>query len=227
MADLSYSRRHAGHRYLIDAFRRSLSHIKEHLTGPCLFLLTDPAGVLLSMESSSCLKPEQFPIRPGMSFARERTGVNAISEAMSRKAPVYLPPEKHENPLFRAWHCYALPLDSPSGTIGYLDVSTVNADMRSEMMAIAKLIPAQLLTLYRGSEAEGNAQGERPLSCRQLQVLKLIAQGETVKSIAASLNIKECTVNHHKKMIFSALGVQSSAEAVMIAAKKRLFDYCL
>lgn len=87
-----------------------------------------------------------------------------------------------------------------SKTIGYLDVSTINANMKSELIAIAKLIPGNMLSRMQ-SLPEPPPVEERPvqLTERQLHVLRLISQGQTVKSIAIKLNIKECTVNHHKK----------------------------
>ncbi|KWX88788.1 hypothetical protein AMQ83_04530, partial [Paenibacillus riograndensis] len=62
-------------------------------------------------------------------------------------------------------------------------------------------------------------QLSKPLSERQLLVLELIYRGLTGKVIAYKLKIKECTVNHHKKIIFEKLGVQSSSEAVSVASR--------
>ncbi|MNP75741.1 transcriptional regulator NarL [compost metagenome] len=92
--------------------------------------------------------------------------------------------------------------------------------MKSELIAIAKLIPADMMNIYQ-SQLDVRATEQVPvhLTDRQLKVLKLISQGLTGKAIASKLNIKECTVNHHKKIIFEKLDVQSSAEAVSIATK--------
>ncbi|MNC33137.1 transcriptional regulator FimZ [compost metagenome] len=160
------------------------------------------------------------PIRLGMTFTEESCGVNAISEAIAQGCPVYLPPEDHESPVFKNWHCFSVPLNAGNEIVGYLDVSTIEADMKSELIAIAKLIPADMLNSYQvqlASQAAG--QLPAPLSERQVEVLQLISQGLTGKAIAAKLKIKECTVNHHKKIIFEKLGVQSSSEAVSVATR--------
>lgn len=207
---------------LITIFKECISNIKEHLSGTFLFLLTDADGVLLSMDYCENLKEVviQSQMRLGMYFTEESCGVNAISEAMARRSPIYLPPDEHESPFFKNWHCFSTPLMLGPRTLGYLDVSTINANMKSELIAIAKLIPGNMLS-HMQNQSEIRSVEERPvqLTERQLNVLQLISQGQTVKSIAIKLNIKECTVNHHKKKIFEKFGVQSSAEAVSIASR--------
>ncbi|QOS80504.1 LuxR family transcriptional regulator [Paenibacillus sp. JNUCC31] len=208
--------------FLISAFQHSLSQIKENLSSTYLFLLTDADGVLLAMDYSCDLEQvvKQSPIRPGMVFTATSCGVNAISETMDKQKPVLLPPEEHDHPLFQSWHCYATPLSVGLQHAGYLDVSTINADMQSELIAIAKLIPAHMQNCYQSHLASPETdQPSVEFTKRQLTILKMIARGLTVKAIALKLKIKECTVNHHKKVIFNKLGVQSSAEAVSIASR--------
>lgn len=209
-------------RILIHVFKDCISNIKDHLSGTYLFLLADQEGKLLAMDYSRNLEGvvRASPICLGMVFSSDNWGVNAISEAIARGCPVYLPPEDHESPLFNNWHCFSVPLIVGGEIVGYLDVSTINADMKSELIAIAKLIPADMLTSYQILLADHTAeQHPNPLSGRQLKVLKLIAQGLTGRAIASRLNIKECTVNHHKRVIFEKLGVQSSSEAVSVASR--------
>ncbi|HBU83466.1 MAG TPA: LuxR family transcriptional regulator [Paenibacillus sp.] len=208
--------------FLISAFQQSLSVIKENLSSTYLFLLTDSHGVLLAMDYSHDLEQvvKQSPIRPGMIFTARSCGVNAISESMDTHGAVQLQPEQHENPLFRSWHCYAAPLSVGHQHVGYLDVSTINADIQSELIAIAKLIPAHMQNRYQCNLAASVEEHQSvEFTKRQLTILKMISNGLTVKAIALKLKIKECTVNHHKKVIFNKLGVQSSTEAVSIASR--------
>lgn len=216
------SRKRSPNQLLIEVFQHSILNIKAHLSGPYLFLLTDEEGVLLSMDYSRNLESvvKRSPIRLGMFFTEKHCGVNAISEAISQGGPVYLPPEQHESPFFKNWHCFSVPLTVGPAIIGYLDVSTIDADMKSELIAIAKLIPADILNTYQARHvAQATGQSPAHLSERQLMVLELISQGLTGKAIASKLKIKECTVNHHKKVIFDKLGVQSSSEAVSVATR--------
>lgn len=208
---------------LLSAFSASITLVREHISGEYLFLLTDNEGKLTAMDYCPDMEESirNSPIRIGLDFSEENCGVNAISEAMSAKGPVYLTPEQHESPYFSSWHCFATPLIVEGKMVGYLDVSTINEEMKGELIAIAKLISIYMLDCYaKAAPARELGLGTEPvLSKRQLDVLKLISEGQTVKSIALKLLIKESTVNHHKKVIFERLGVQSSAEAVRIASQ--------
>lgn len=207
---------------LVSAFQDSILQIKEYLSDTYLFLLTNVEGILLDLDFSQNIESivNHSPIRAGMYFTEQSCGVNAISEAMKHEAPIYLPPEEHECLAFKDWHCFSVPLKIDNTTIGYLDVSTINSGMNRELVAITKLLPAQMLIRYQ--EYVNEQESElffQSLTERQLKVLQLISKGYTVKAIAIKLKIKECTVNHHKKIIFEKLGVQSSTEAVSIATR--------
>ena len=68
--------------------------------------------------------------------------------------------------------------------------------------------------------AEQSAAPE--LSDRQLDILKLIADGLTTKAISQRLEIGPDGVNAHLRAIFSKLGASSRTEAVAIALRKHL-----
>jgi two-component system NarL family response regulator len=55
------------------------------------------------------------------------------------------------------------------------------------------------------------------LSPRELEILKLIANGETNKEIAARLAISEGTVRVHASNVFAKLGCSDRAQAVAVA----------
>ena len=60
------------------------------------------------------------------------------------------------------------------------------------------------------------------LSPRELQVLRLVAAGETNKAIAAELVLSERTVDRHVSNIFAKLGVSSRAAATAYAYEHQL-----
>ena len=60
------------------------------------------------------------------------------------------------------------------------------------------------------------------LSQREIEVLKLMAQGKSNKEIAAALFISEGTVKSHGKSIFARMNVRSRAEAVAAASRRGL-----
>jgi DNA-binding NarL/FixJ family response regulator len=60
------------------------------------------------------------------------------------------------------------------------------------------------------------------LSKREIEVLKLMAQGKSNKEIASALFISEGTVKSHGKAIFAKMNVASRTEAVADAARRGL-----
>jgi DNA-binding NarL/FixJ family response regulator len=66
------------------------------------------------------------------------------------------------------------------------------------------------------------AQGERPLTPRELEVLTLLAEGLTQVEIADRLEITSKTVATHIERILGKLGVRSRAQAVAFAYRETL-----
>ena len=56
-----------------------------------------------------------------------------------------------------------------------------------------------------------------PLTAREIEVLRLIAEGAASRDIAARLGISYATVRSHIRSVGSKLGVHSKAEAVLKA----------
>ena len=67
--------------------------------------------------------------------------------------------------------------------------------------------------------AAGRVPGEMvsPLTIRQREVLQLIAEGHTNKSIATELSISVKTVEYHKDTMMTALGIRTTAELTRYA----------
>ncbi|PYQ32943.1 MAG: DNA-binding response regulator [Acidobacteria bacterium] len=60
------------------------------------------------------------------------------------------------------------------------------------------------------------------LSDREREVLRLVARGQSNKQIATKLRISERTAKFHVTAILNKLGAENRAQAVAIAAEKRL-----
>ena len=73
--------------------------------------------------------------------------------------------------------------------------------------------------------ASGNAPGSpgASLSRRELEVLRLIAEGVSTSVAADRLHVSRATIRNHVQNIFEKLGVHSRLEAVAFATKHRLF----
>ena len=62
------------------------------------------------------------------------------------------------------------------------------------------------------------------LTARELEVLKLVAQGMSNKEIAAELYISENTVKNHVRNILEKLHLHSRMEAVIYAVREKILD---
>jgi NarL family two-component system response regulator LiaR len=107
-----------------------------------------------------------------------------------------------------------------AGAIGYLLKDTQAPELRRAIKAAAagqvQLSPqasAYLLREVRTPETTG------ALTEREAQVLRLLAQGQSNKEIAQTLQIVEDTVKTHVKHILSKLGVQSRTQAALCAIR--------
>jgi two-component system, NarL family, response regulator len=58
------------------------------------------------------------------------------------------------------------------------------------------------------------------LSSRELDVLRLMAQGMSNLDIGTALNVGESTVKSHVNRILSKLGVNDRTQAVIVAIKR-------
>jgi DNA-binding NarL/FixJ family response regulator len=60
------------------------------------------------------------------------------------------------------------------------------------------------------------------LTARENEVLKLLAEGRTVRSVAGVLGLSIKTVDAHKFNLMRKLGIHNKAELVMWAIRKRV-----
>ena len=76
----------------------------------------------------------------------------------------------------------------------------------------------EVLIEVSGSPTESDAA----LTARQREVLQLIAEGRTMKEVAAILNISPRTVESHKYEIMQVLGVDTTAGLVQYAVRAKM-----
>ncbi|WP_323378104.1 response regulator transcription factor [Streptomyces cyaneochromogenes] len=69
-------------------------------------------------------------------------------------------------------------------------------------------------TSTAASDAPGLEAGSPPLTSRQHQIVRLVAQGATNKEVAARLYLSPRTVDCHLRRIFERLGITSRADLI-------------
>jgi two-component system, NarL family, response regulator LiaR len=111
-----------------------------------------------------------------------------------------------------------------AGAIGYLLKDTAADELCRAIKAAAagqvQLAPEAARRLIR--EVSSPDQPTVPLSERESDVLRLLADGKANKEIAGKLNIGEQTVKTHVSSILGKLGVQSRTQAALYAQRAGL-----
>ena len=112
-----------------------------------------------------------------------------------------------------------------AGAIGYLLKDTQAEDLCRAIKAAAagqvQLSPEAAARPMREVQAPDEPQ---PLTGRETEVLRLIAEGLANKEIARALGIGEKTVKSHVSAILAKLGVQSRTQAALYAAQTGLAE---
>ncbi|MHB1355058.1 MAG: response regulator [Anaerolineae bacterium] len=98
-------------------------------------------------------------------------------------------------------------------------IRAVRAVCRGESV-LSPEITGMVLKQMKSGRPAGAAKQIEGLTDRELEVLRLVAEGQTNKSIGVQLGINDRTVRGHLANIFSKLGVASRTEAVTEGLKK-------
>ena len=118
-----------------------------------------------------------------------------------------------------------------AGASGYVLKSAANRDLieacRAALRGEPFIYPAAASALVR-DYLERASRGEEvpadPLTPRELEVTKLIAEGLTSDQIAAELVIATSTVNRHRDNILEKLGLRNRVELTRYAIKRGLVE---
>ena len=118
-----------------------------------------------------------------------------------------------------------------AGASGYVLKSAANRDLieacRAAMRGEPFLYPqaiAALVREYLEQARRGEAAPSDPLTPRELQIVKLIAEGHTSDEIATDLVISRKTVDHHRSNILGKLEMRSVAELTRYAIRRGLIE---
>jgi DNA-binding NarL/FixJ family response regulator len=118
-----------------------------------------------------------------------------------------------------------------AGASGYVLKTAANRDLieacRATMRGEPFLYPAAIGALVRDyidRASRGEATPEDPLSPRELEVVKLIAEGQTSEEIAAALFISKKTVDRHRANVLEKLGMRNRVELTHYAIRRGLVE---
>jgi DNA-binding NarL/FixJ family response regulator len=119
-----------------------------------------------------------------------------------------------------------------AGASGYVLKSAADKDLveacRATMRGEPFLYPAAVTALVRDFLSNARAGTEHvpadPLTPRELEVLKLIAEAHTSDQIALELGITRRTVDRHRENILGKLGMRDRVELTRYAIRRGLVE---
>ena len=153
-----------------------------------------------------------MPRMTGLQAARE------LSRRGSETRTLILSMHDNEQYLFEALK---------AGASGYVLKSAAHKDLveacRAAMRGEPFLYPAAVTSLVKDF-LDSAPDRESPLSPREEEVTKLIAEGHTTKEIAALLVLSEKTVERHRANILEKLGLRDRVDLTRYAIRRGLSD---
>jgi DNA-binding NarL/FixJ family response regulator len=157
-----------------------------------------------------------------ISMAR-KTGLQAAAELRKRRPELrvlILSMYDNEQFLFEALK---------AGASGYVLKSGADTDIVEACRAAVRgepfLYPAAVRALVREVIESSAERGEyEPLTPRELEVVKLIAEGNTSKEIAETLFLSVKTVERHRANILEKLGLRDRVELTRYAIRRGLIE---
>jgi DNA-binding NarL/FixJ family response regulator len=153
------------------------------------------------------------------------TGLQAVAELRQRKPALrtlILSMHQNERYLYEALK---------AGASGYVLKSVADRDLveacRAAMRGEAFLYPGAETSLIRDllrEARESDTLREDPLTPRELEVVKLIAESFSTRQIADALVISEKTVDRHRTNILEKLGMHDRVELTRYATRRGLVE---
>jgi DNA-binding NarL/FixJ family response regulator len=177
-----------------------------------------PDGVEAFEQALAC-KPDLCVLDVGMP---RMTGLQATREIRSHLPDAHvliLSMHDDERYLFEALK---------AGASGYVLKREADQDLVAALRAVARgepfLTNAAERTLIRRWMEEGAEGPREPLTAREEQVVKLIAEAHTNVQIASTLHLSEKTIESHRANVLRKLGMRDRVQLVRYAIRRGLVE---
>jgi DNA-binding NarL/FixJ family response regulator len=114
-----------------------------------------------------------------------------------------------------------------AGAAGYVLKRAADTDLIDALRTVAAgrtFLSDEAQETLMHAWQEGRAEPDSPLTPRELEVVKLIAEAFTNKQIAEALRLSEKTVESHRANVLAKLGMRDRVELVRFAIKRGLVE---
>jgi DNA-binding NarL/FixJ family response regulator len=172
-----------------------------------LLPLALPSTLLFRAQSDS---PDVIVIAEGETFLARAGNRRALEEVFSEIPAVLLAAEPNATARSAA-------------RIKIYSVIPLEVTAHQLVTAIAATVAGFAVTVPRPPATPSNVMRiAEELTAREVEVLRLMARGQTNKQLAVQLNISEHTVKFHVSSVLAKLGAQTRTEAVTIGMTRGL-----
>ena len=200
------------HRLLAEACK-SLLEPEFQIVG----IVTDGRSLL---KAAAAMKPDVIILDIAMPHLNGLDAGDQINRDMPRTALIYLTMSTEPNVAAEAFR---------RGASGYVLKQSASDEL---LIAVRKAVQgASYLSPMIAKETvtflinQGKQQGEEERTTpRQTEILQLLAEGKSMKEVAAELDLKPGTVAFHKYRMMENLGVKTNAELLEYALKRRMIS---
>jgi DNA-binding NarL/FixJ family response regulator len=153
-----------------------------------------------------------MPSLPGIEVAREikqtYPNVKVLILTMHKKT------EYLHNAMAAGVDGYLLKEDAPKELLNAIE------KIRQDMIYVSPLLASDLANLYVQSQRQEEAEPAEPLSRREIEIIKMIAEGKSSKEMAEILFLSFRTIQNHRAKIMKKLNLKKNTDLVKYAIQK-------
>jgi DNA-binding NarL/FixJ family response regulator len=172
--------------------------------------------VAKAVAMASALKPQVVLMDFRLPDARGAEGITAVLEASPTSRVLTVTAAREDESLGQV---------VAAGAMGFVRKDSSGDELISAVMSIARgeahFSRSAMAAIVQGQRSDG----ARPmLTQREVEVLQELDDGHSITEIAASLHLSQHTVRNHIRAAMAKLGVHTSLQAVVQAARAGLVD---
>lgn len=175
-----------------------------------------------AIDKAKELNPDIIIMDIGMAELNGITATKLIKNSMPDIKIIILSVHSRKNIIFEAFK---------AGASGYILKSDASQDILTALKSISEgrnfispAITEHLVDFVMHPESFRNDPNASPLSAREIEVVQLVAEGNSAQEIADKLNISKRTVESHRANIMKKTGCRSIADLIKYAIKEGIIQ---
>jgi DNA-binding NarL/FixJ family response regulator len=169
------------------------------------------------LQAARCAKPDLVILDLGMPQLNGLDAAEQLRQVLSRVKFLILTMNADVQVAVEALRC---------GASGYLLKSSTGSELVRAIREVLRggtyVTPTIARALRDEWVQDPNMKSDHRLTPRQREVLQLLAEGQTMKEVAATLQISTRTVAFHKYRIMADFRLRSNAQIVQLAIKEHM-----